>query len=99
MLFAQRTKGYFVELNEHAIMVARTSAPIAPFIIEEMAECPLNDSAALEALLTKIQPKKSPTGYVHATVGIFPQKRLVRRHTLELKHIRESGYIGEICSQ
>lgn len=99
MLFAQKNKGFFVELNDHAIMVARTSAPIAPFAIEEMRECPLNDAAALEAMIAQVQPKKSPSGYLHATVGIFPGKRLVRRHTLELKRVREQGYIAEVCSQ
>ena len=99
MLFAQKTKGFFVELNDHAIMVARTSARIAPFTIEEMRECPIGNAPALEAILTQLQPKKSPSGYLHATVGIFPARRLVRRHTLELKRVREAGYIAEICAQ
>ena len=99
MLFAQRTKGFFVELNDHAVMVARTSAPTAPFTIEEMRECPVNDAAALEAILTQLQPKKGPSGYIHSTVGIYPARRLVRRHTLELKRVREPGYIAEVCSQ
>jgi hypothetical protein len=99
MLFAQKTKGFFAELNDHAIMVARTSAPAAPFTIEEMRECPINDPAALDALISQVQPKKTPSGYLHATVGVYPPKRLVRRHTLELKRIREPGYIAEVCSQ
>jgi hypothetical protein len=99
MLFAQNNKGYFVELNDHAILIARTSGPVAPFTVEEMRECPLNDPAALETVLTQLQPKKAQSGYVHATVGIYPEKRLVRRHTLELKRVRESGYIAEVCSQ
>src|SRR5687768_16271079 len=99
MLFAQKTKGFFVELNDHAVMVARTSAPSAPFTIEEMRECPINDAAALAAMIAQVQPKKSPSGYLHATVGIYPGTRLVRRHTLEMKRIREPGYIAEICTQ
>jgi hypothetical protein len=99
MLFAHKNKGYFIELNDHSVMVARTSAPAAPFTIEEMRECPLNDSAALGSLLADLQPKKGATGYVHATVGVHPAKRLVRRHTLELKRVKESGYFAEICSQ
>jgi hypothetical protein len=99
MLFAQKTKGFFVELNDHAIMIARASASVAPFTIEEMRECPANDPAALEAILTQLQPKKGPSGYIPSTVGVFPPRRLVRRHTLELKRIKEQGYIAEICSQ
>jgi hypothetical protein len=99
MLFSQKTKGYFVELNDHAIMIARTSAPVAPYTIEDMRECPVNDATALEAAISQIQPKKSPSGYLHATVGVYPSRRLVRRHTLEIKRVREAGYISEICTQ
>jgi hypothetical protein len=99
MLFAQKNKGFFVELNDHAIMVARTSAPTAPFTVEDMRECPVGDAAALDAILTQLQPKKTPSGFLHATVGVFPARRLVRRHTLELKRVREPGYVAEICAQ
>lgn len=99
MLFSQKTKGYFVELNDHAVLLARTSAPTMPFSIEDMRECPPNDPAALQEALTQIQPKKSPSGYLHATVGIYPSKRLVRRHSLELKRVKEPGYFGEVCTQ
>jgi hypothetical protein len=99
MFFSQKAKGFFVELNDHAVMLARTSAPSAPFIVEEMVECPPNDTAALEAAITQIQPKKSPSGYLHATVGIYPAKRLLRRHSLELKRVKEPGYFAEVCTQ
>ena len=99
MLFSQKTKGYFVELNDNAIMLARTSAPTAPFTIEDLQECAPNDPAALVAALNQIQPKKTPSGYLHATVGIYPAKRLVRRHSLELKRVKEPGYFAEVCTQ
>ena len=99
MLFSQKTKGFFVELNDHAVLLARTSAPSAPFTVEDMRECAPNDPAALEEAINQIQPKKSPSGYLHATVGIYPGKRLVRRHTLELKRVKEPGYFAEVCSQ
>src|SRR5437899_1248485 len=99
MLFSQKTKGFFVELNDHAILLARTSSPTAPFVVEDMRECPPNDAAALDAAIAQLQPKRSPSGYLHATVGIYPTRRLVRRHSLEVKRLKESGYITEICSQ
>ncbi|MDO8539903.1 MAG: hypothetical protein Q7S40_05630 [Opitutaceae bacterium] len=99
MLFSQKTKGYYVEVNDHAVLMARTSAPAAPFTVEEMRECPPNDPAALKEAITQIQPKKSPSGYLHATVGIYPPKRLVRRHSLELKRVKEPGYFAEVCTQ
>jgi hypothetical protein len=99
MLFSQKTKGFFVELNDHAVMLARTSSAVAPFTVEDMRECPPGDAAALKEAIRLIQPKKSPSGYLHATVGVFPSKRLVRRHSLEMKRIKEPGYLAEICSQ
>lgn len=32
-------------------------------------------------------------------MGIYPGKRLVRRHTLELKRIKEPAYLAEVCTQ
>jgi len=99
MFFSQKTKGFFVEFNDHAVMLARTSTPTGPFTVEDMRECPPGDVAALAEAITQIQPKKGPSGYLHATVGIFPAKRLVRRHALELKRIKEAGYFSEVFSQ
>lgn len=99
MLFSKKTKGFFVEINDHAVMLARTSAPAAPFTVEDMRECPPGDVAALEEAITQIQPKKSPSGYLHSTVGIYPAKRLLRRHALELKRVKEQGYFPEVFSQ
>ncbi len=99
MFFSQKTKGFFVELNDHAVMLARTSSSTAPFTVEDMRECPPGDAAALEEAIRIIQPKKSPSGYLHASVGIYPAKRLVRRHSLEMKRIKEAGYLAEVCTQ
>jgi hypothetical protein len=99
MFLSQKTKGFFVEISDQAIMLARTSAPALPFTIEELRECPLNDVAALAEAMAQIQPKKSPTGYLHAVVGVYPAKRLVRRHALELKRLKEAGYFTEVFSQ
>jgi hypothetical protein len=99
MFFSQKTKGFFVELNDHAVMLARTSSATAPFTVEDMRECPPGDAAAWEEAIRIIQPKKSPSGYLHASVGIYPAKRLVRRHSLEMKRIKEAGYLAEVCTQ
>lgn len=99
MLFSQKTHGFFVEVNDHSVMVARTSAPSAPFTVEDMRQCPAGDAAALADCLNQVQPKKSPSGYLHATVGIYPERRLVRRYSLELKRVKEPGYFAEVCSQ
>ena len=49
------------------------------------------DSSLAEAIKA-ILPKKPPSGFMHATVGIYPPKRMVRRHTLELKKLKEAGF-------
>ena len=99
MLFSQKAKGFFVEYNDHAVMFARTSAPVPPFSVEELRECPAHDAAAMQETIRQIQPKKAPSGYLHATVGVFPAKRIVRRHSIELKRAKEPGYFAEICAQ
>ena len=99
MLFSQKAKGFFVEFNDHAVMLARTSSQAAPFVIEDLRECPPGDPVALKDVIRQIQPKKSASGYLHATVGIYPAKRIVRRHSVELKRVKEPGYFAEVCSQ
>ncbi len=99
MFFSPATKGFFVELSEHAVLLARTSAPLPPFTVEEFRECPVGDTAALTEAIGQLQTKKNPSGYLPATVGIYPAKRVVRRHSLELKRVKEPEYFAEICSQ
>ena len=47
MFFSTKTKGYFVEQSDHSILLARTSAPVAPMVIEELRQCPVNDADAI----------------------------------------------------
>lgn len=99
MLFSQKTKGYFVDVTDQGVMLARTSALNLPFTVEDLRECPPKDRAALAEAIKQIQPRKSPSGYLHATVGISPAKRLVRRHSLDLKRLKEPAYFPEVFSQ
>ena len=50
-----------------------------------------------EAAINQIQPKKTPSGYLHATVGIYPGKRLIRRHSLELKRVKFDSNLANNC--
>lgn len=99
MLFSNKSKGYFVDFNDGGVLLARTSAPSGPLEIEELIEVAANDPVALEEAIKKIQPKRSPSGYLHANVGVYPAKRVVRRHTFELKRLREQGYFTEVFVQ
>ena len=98
MRFAANNNGFFVEQNEQSILVARTSDFQAPLVVEEVGECSVGDPAALTQLLQRIQPKKAPSGYLTAKCGVYPNRRLVRRATLEVKRLKEPGYFAEVLS-
>jgi hypothetical protein len=98
MFFSANSQGFFIDQNEHATMVARTSAPTGALVVEEVRECPPGDNAALSAVLLELQHRKTAAGYVHATCGVSPAKRLVRRATLDLKRVKEPAYMNELVS-
>ena len=99
MLFSKKTKGYFVELNENSVLFARTSASTTPLEIEELKECALGDEAAIAEVIKQMQPRKPPSGYMHSVVGVYPPKRVVRKYTLELKKMKEPGYMADVFTQ
>lgn len=99
MFFSKKSKGIFVDLNDHTLAVARTSSPDAPMVVEELKSCPVTNTAAVETLLSEIQPKRGGTGgYLRSTCGVYSPKRLVRRATLDLKRIKDNGYLDEVVS-
>jgi hypothetical protein len=99
MFFSKKTKGFFVEMNENSFLFARASSDAAPLEIEELKECELKDEDAIAQILRDLQPRKPPSGYLHADVGIYPPRRVVRKHTLELKKMKEAGYMDEVVTQ
>ncbi|AOS44619.1 hypothetical protein Verru16b_01685 [Lacunisphaera limnophila] len=98
MLFAKKSKGFCVEIGEHLTLMARLSSPDAPFVVEELKELAAGDKEGI-AEWTKAAEGKGGSGYVHATCGVFPVKRIVRRHTLDLKRLKDPAYFGEIYTQ
>ena len=98
MFFSSKAKGYFVEQSDHAMLLARTSAPVAPMVIEEMRQCPVGDADAVTEAIQIIQPKPGPSGYMNACCGVYPAKRLVRRASLELKRAKEPTYFPELLT-
>jgi len=67
--------------------------------VEELRECTLNDEAGMAEILKLLQPKRPPSGYLHAVVGVYPAKRVVRKHTLELKKMKDPAYMAELFTQ
>ena len=98
MLFAKKSKGFCVEIGEHATLLARLSEPVAPFLVEELKELPSTDTESIVAW-TKGTEGKGSTGYAHATCGVYSSKRIVRRHTLDLKRVKDPAYFNEVYAQ
>ena len=98
MLFGKKTKGFCVDFGEQAVLLARLAQGEPPFVIEEFKEFGAADREGLENYL-KTAEGRGPTGYAHARCGIYPAKRLIRRQTLDLKRIKEAGYLNEVLSQ
>src|ERR1022692_4330980 len=99
MFLSKKTKGFFVEMTENSVLLARTSSVSAPMEIEELRECPIGEQSAVTETLKQLQPRRPPSGYLHAVVGVYPPRRLIRRHTLELKRMREQGYMADVFAQ
>lgn len=98
MLFSKKSKGFCVEIGEHVTMVARLSQSQMPIVIEELKEFSSSEPENVIAW-TKGSDGKGATGYAHATCGIYPLKRLVRRQTLDTKRLKDPAYLGEVYSQ
>lgn len=98
MLFAKKSKGFCVEIGEHATLLARLSQSEAPCIVEELKELPSSDTEGIVAW-TKATEGKGSTGYAHAICGIYSPKRVVRRHTLEVKRVKDPAYFNEVYAQ
>lgn len=99
MLFSAKQKGFFVEQGPDTVLIARTSSLAAPMLVEEVRECAIGDEEALANAIAELQPKPSPSGYLHSVCGIYTPKRLIRRVSLEAKRLKEENYFSEIISQ
>jgi hypothetical protein len=99
MLFSKKTKGYFIEHNSHSTLLARTSAPNGPMVIEELTSCDSGNADNLAQALKGIQPKKSGQhGYVRATCGAYSAKRVVRHASLDPKRYKDPAYVNEVLT-
>jgi hypothetical protein len=99
MLFSKKSKNFFVDFSDHAVMLARTSRAVPPFVIEDIVECAAGDATALVEALEALQIVKNPSGYMHACCGVHAPRRVVRKVTLETKRLKEPNYLEEVTSQ
>jgi hypothetical protein len=98
MLFAKKSKGFCVEIGEHVTLMARLTQPEAPYVVEELKELASNDPASIVAWVKAVEGKGA-SGYIHATCGVYPPKRIVRRHTVDVKRVKDPAYFAEIYTQ
>jgi hypothetical protein len=98
MLFGKKSKGFCVDFGEQAVLLARLSQDEAPLVVEDLQEFGFKDAERLGTYL-KGAEGLGATGYAHARVGIYPAKRLIRRHTLDTKRLKEPAYLGEVVAQ
>ncbi|MBI5426511.1 MAG: hypothetical protein HZA32_20740 [Opitutae bacterium] len=97
-MFGKKTKGFCVDFGDQAVLLARLSQEDAPLVVEEVKEFAAADSEGLQNYL-KTADGKGPTGYAHAKVSLYPARRIVRRHTMDLKRVKEPGYVPEVLTQ
>jgi Tfp pilus assembly PilM family ATPase len=97
MLFSNKTQGFFVEVNNYGVLLARTSAASGPMVVEAMKSCVPTDADAIAVAVKEIQLKRTGA-YMHARCGVYPAKRLVRRATMDPKRFKEEGYLNEVVN-
>jgi hypothetical protein len=97
MLFSNKTQGYFAEVNNYGVLLARTSAKSGPMMIEAIKSCPLGDAEGISAAVKEIQPKRTGS-FLHAQCGIYPPKRVLRRASMDPKRYKEDGYLNEVVA-
>lgn len=99
MFLSKKAKNFYVDLNEHSVLLARTSRPHPPYVIEEIIECAPGDTQAFEEAKKTLQGAKNPSGFLHATCAVNAPRRVVRRVTLDVKRLKEPEYLNEVVSQ
>jgi len=97
MFFAAKTKGFLLDRGEQTTLLARVSSLQAPLVVEEIRECASADEAGLAEALVALSPKKR-SGYAQAHCGVSPATRFIRRAALDLKRVKEAGYLSELVN-
>ena len=95
MLFSGKSCGFFVEFNEYATLVARTSSLDSPLVVEQIRELPAGPIAAVAPVLDELAGGRR-SGYRHAVCSIYPEQRFIRRAALDTKRMKDAGYLDEL---
>lgn len=78
-----KSRGFFAELNDFSLLMARTTGLTPPFTVEEVIEWPL--TTALEDIQLGVQDfaRLQQGQYAQSVCGCYPPDRLIRRATLD----------------
>jgi len=99
MRFSAKTKGYFVEANEYATLIARTSSLSTPMLVEQVIEAPADQGfAGVVPEFEKVAGPRRGGAYRNAVCGIAPERRFIRRASLDPKRGKETAYLEEVLA-
>lgn len=98
MFFSKKSQGFYVDLNDHTLCAAQTSALGSGLLVEELKSCAATNASAVEGLLTEFGLKPGGNSYLHSICGVYSGKRLLRRATLDPKKYREPDYFNEVVT-
>jgi hypothetical protein len=71
----------------------------APLVIEKIEEVSGGEIAALGPVLDKLAGGgRRPGAYRHSICGIYPERRFIRRASLDPKRAKEPGYLDELLT-
>ena len=98
MRFSGKPSGYFIDIGEYSTLVARTSSLGAPLVLEKLEEVPSRDMTAVGQALDKLDAGRRPGSYRHSICGIYPERRFIRRASLDSKRAKDAGYLDELLT-
>ncbi len=96
--FAHHHKGLCIDFGTQAILLALLGPDAPGLVVEELKEFGVADRQGLAAYLKTIAADAS-SGYVQGRCAIYPDRRLVRRHTIEPERYNDSTYLPELVAQ
>lgn len=99
MRLSAKSKGYFVEFNEYTTLVARTSSLRPPLLIEQVVEVPADQGVAgIAPEFDKVAGARRSGAYRNTVCGISPERRFIRRASLDPKRGKETAYLEEVLA-
>ncbi len=98
MRFSGKSNGYFIDVGEYSTLVAQTSSLAAPLVIEKVEEVAGGAMAAVGPALDKLAGSRRAGAYRHSVCGVYPERRFIRRATLDPKRAKEPGYLDELLT-